>query len=102
MNENKRRLLPEREVAKRYSVAVRTLSRWDIVPQLDFPPPVLIRGRRYRDESQLDAFDAAAAAKAVAKRAAAITAVEAKTVEAKATSGESTGALAAFAQAAAR
>ena len=38
-----------------------TLWRWDHDPNLKFPKPVRIRGRKYRDEAELDAFDAAQA-----------------------------------------
>ena len=36
-----------------------TLWRWDRDPGLNFPKPIRIRGRKYRDESELNAFDAA-------------------------------------------
>ena len=34
-----------------------TLRRWDADPTLDFPRPIRIRNRKYRDEAELDAFD---------------------------------------------
>ena len=40
-------LLPEGIVAQRYGVARRSLRRWD-AEDIGFPPPLLIRGRRYR------------------------------------------------------
>jgi hypothetical protein len=33
--------------------------RWDHDPELNFPKPTYIRGRKYRDEEELDAFDLA-------------------------------------------
>ena len=35
-----------------------TLWRWDRDPQLHFPKAIRIRGRKYRDQGELDAFDA--------------------------------------------
>jgi hypothetical protein len=64
MSENKPVLLSEKRVAERYDVTTRTLVRWDETPALRFPPPILINGRRYRDVSKLDAWDAAMARKA--------------------------------------
>jgi hypothetical protein len=58
-------LLTERKAAERYCVSVRTLSRWDQARDLDFPAPVFIRGRRYRDIEKLDAWDLANAQRAV-------------------------------------
>lgn len=52
-----RKLLPDREVCKRYGVVPRTLRRWDDNPSLEFPPPTFINGRKYRDEAKLDAWD---------------------------------------------
>ena len=57
-------LLPDRLVAARYDVSVRTLERWDEEPELGFPPPVYIRRRRYREIEKLDAWDRANARKA--------------------------------------
>jgi predicted DNA-binding transcriptional regulator AlpA len=53
------RLLPDSKVAARYGISHMTLWRWDRDPTLNFPKPVRIRGRKYRDEGELDAFDAA-------------------------------------------
>ena len=41
-------LLPEAAVCRRYSVSDMTLTRWDRDARLDFPKPILIRGRKYR------------------------------------------------------
>jgi hypothetical protein len=53
-----KKLLPEAKVAERYGVTTVTLWRWDVDPKVDFPKPIRIRGRKYRDVEQLDAFDA--------------------------------------------
>jgi hypothetical protein len=54
-------MIPDREVAKRYVVHVRTLERWDKDRALEFPKPTYIRGRRYRDIEELDGWDRASA-----------------------------------------
>jgi predicted DNA-binding transcriptional regulator AlpA len=51
--------LPERQVCKRYGVTDMTLWRWDHDLNLNFPKPTYIRGRKYRNERELDAFDQA-------------------------------------------
>jgi hypothetical protein len=38
-----------------------TIWRWDHDPGLKFPKAIRIRGRKYRDQDALDAFDAAQA-----------------------------------------
>jgi hypothetical protein len=49
--------LPDRRVAERYGVSVRTLARWDEVPELGFPPPTYIRARKYRSVELLQRFE---------------------------------------------
>ena len=61
--EGKPSLLPDRLVAVRYDVVVRTLERWDTIPDLGFPRPVYIRRRRFREVEKLDAWDRANARK---------------------------------------
>jgi hypothetical protein len=51
------KLIPDRLVALRYDVHVRTLARWERTPDLGFPPPVYIRRRRYREIEKLDQWD---------------------------------------------
>jgi hypothetical protein len=58
-------LIPDREVAKRYHVVVRTLERWDLQPDLGFPLPVRINRRRYRELAALEAWDRRAVAQAL-------------------------------------
>jgi predicted DNA-binding transcriptional regulator AlpA len=51
------RLLSEAKVRERYGVSSMTLYRWDRDPDLNFPKAKRIRGRKYRDAAELDAFD---------------------------------------------
>ncbi len=50
-------LIADARVAERYDVCARTLARWDETPGLNFPPPILLRGRRYRELAALEAWD---------------------------------------------
>jgi predicted DNA-binding transcriptional regulator AlpA len=54
-----KRLIPDPQVQERYSISAMTLWRWDHDADLKFPRPIVIRGRKYRDEAELDAFDEA-------------------------------------------
>ena len=56
-----KRKLADRQVAQRYDVSVRTLERWDLKPELGFPKPSRIHGRRYRDLAELEAWERAQA-----------------------------------------
>lgn len=46
-------LLPDPQVAKRYSVSAMSIWRWDHRPELGFPKPIRIQGRKYRRLSEL-------------------------------------------------
>lgn len=54
-----KRLIPDPQVQERYSISAMTLWRWDHDANLGFPKPLYIRGRKYRDAAELDAFDEA-------------------------------------------
>ena len=70
MADPKKVLIPDRVVAReRYSVHPHTLRRWDQNPALQFPPPVYINGRRYRDADKLDAWDRMNSREAATRRA---------------------------------
>jgi predicted DNA-binding transcriptional regulator AlpA len=56
------KLLPTRQVCRRYTVSDRTISRWERDPHLQFPQPVVINKRKYYNEAELTAFDRARAA----------------------------------------
>ncbi len=66
-HEDKPVLIADRRVAERYDVSVRTLARWDALPELNFPPPIYIRDRRYRELAKLEGWDRANARKATAQ-----------------------------------
>ena len=62
MKAKSKRLIPDSEVCRRYGVVPFTLWRWDRDPELNFPRPARINGRKYRFEHELDEFDARRAA----------------------------------------
>ena len=39
--------LPMRQVAQRYHVVVRTIERWALDPQLNFPKPIVVNEHKY-------------------------------------------------------
>jgi hypothetical protein len=51
------RLVPDPQVQWRYGVSGMTLWRWDHNPQLKFPAPIRINGRKYRRLSDLIAWE---------------------------------------------
>ena len=57
-----RRLVPDPKVCARYGVHPSTLYNWDRDERLGFPKPIRINGRKFRDEDELEEFDAARAA----------------------------------------
>ena len=52
-----KKLLPRRETCKRYGVCARTVKRWELDPELNFPPPTVINNRNYDHEDRLGAWD---------------------------------------------
>ena len=56
MSKDKKGLLPERHVAERVGVSVRTLHRWD-VEGVGLPPVIYLRGRRYRSAAGVEKFE---------------------------------------------
>jgi predicted DNA-binding transcriptional regulator AlpA len=52
-----RRLVPDKAVSERYGVHISTLYNWDRDPDLNFPRPIRINRRKFRDEAELDRFD---------------------------------------------
>jgi predicted DNA-binding transcriptional regulator AlpA len=54
--QTKKRLRDSRFVRERYGRSLKTLDRW--LESGDLPKPLYIRGIRYWDEAELDAFDA--------------------------------------------
>jgi predicted DNA-binding transcriptional regulator AlpA len=57
LNTTDRRFLPDPQVQKRYGVSAMTLYQWDRDPKLDFPPPLRINGRKFRDLEQLELWE---------------------------------------------
>ena len=58
MAETEQILLTARDVETRYGgVSRNTLFRWQRDPELEFPRPVLIRGRRYWRVEELAAWE---------------------------------------------
>lgn len=47
------RKLPTRAVCDRYLKSGRTILRWQNDPQLNFPKPMIVNGRKFFDEDQL-------------------------------------------------
>ena len=54
--------LPARATAERYRVVLRTLNRWLDNPKMNFPRPLLINGRRYFKEAELEDWERSQAA----------------------------------------
>lgn len=49
--------VPNKDVAARYGVVVRTVENWLADRSLGFPRPIVINGRKYYIEHELDEFD---------------------------------------------
>jgi len=64
-------LIPDGNVARdRYHIHIKTLGRWDNDPDLGFPAPVIINGRKYRRRRELEEFERARVVRRAAKSAA--------------------------------
>jgi predicted DNA-binding transcriptional regulator AlpA len=50
-------LLPARAVCDRYRISPMTLWRWLKDPELNFPRPLYVNGRRYFSQRAVRAFD---------------------------------------------
>jgi hypothetical protein len=49
-------LAADSKVAKQLGVHPKTLPRWDQKPELKFPKPIYINGRKYRRLSEIGEF----------------------------------------------
>ena len=49
--------LPTVQVAKRFSVVVRTIERWLRDPNLNFPKPIVVNKRRYWRLEELERWE---------------------------------------------
>lgn len=52
-----RRYQPRKKTVERYGTCDLTISRWERDPNLHFPPPLLINGKKYDDIDLLDEWD---------------------------------------------
>jgi predicted DNA-binding transcriptional regulator AlpA len=57
INPNSSELLPDPRIADRYQVTSRTIDRWDRQPELGFPRPIRINGRKYRYIHELETWE---------------------------------------------
>jgi hypothetical protein len=51
-----RQLVPDAQVRAEFAISAMSLFRWRRDPLLDFPRPVVIRGRRYFWRDEIEAF----------------------------------------------
>jgi predicted DNA-binding transcriptional regulator AlpA len=61
-------LVPDPQVEKEFGVTSMTVWRWDNDPELGFPLPILIRGRKYRSRKELESFKQRLMSEALKKR----------------------------------
>src|SRR5262249_51162054 len=47
---------PDRTVAKQLGIHIKSLPRWDRRPELNFPKPLYINGRKYRRRREVQDF----------------------------------------------
>ena len=52
-------LIPKPNLARELGVSSRTLTRWLADIEIDFPKPVVIRGRNYFERASIDAWKTA-------------------------------------------
>jgi hypothetical protein len=62
-------LIPNTKVARRFGVTTRTIFQWTTEPDLNFPEPCFVNGRRYFSEAKLDAWQASRSRRCGAIRA---------------------------------
>jgi hypothetical protein len=66
------RLVPDPEVCREFGISAMTLWRWDrdaALAALGWPPPVIIRKRKFRQRRALEAFKRAMVRRAIEARA---------------------------------
>jgi predicted DNA-binding transcriptional regulator AlpA len=61
-------LIPDPQVWREFGISSMTGWRWDHDPELNFPPPVKIRKRKFRSRRQLETFKEQKLAAALAGR----------------------------------
>jgi hypothetical protein len=47
---------PDAKVAKQLGIHIKSLIRWDRRPELNFPKPLVINGRKYRRRREVQEF----------------------------------------------
>jgi hypothetical protein len=52
---------PDPEIARHFGIHPKSLQRWDERPELGFPQPIRINGRKYRAWSDIREFERRAA-----------------------------------------
>jgi predicted DNA-binding transcriptional regulator AlpA len=58
MFETIRIYLQRRRLRQRYGVTEMTLWRWERDPLLEFPRPLIIKGKKFYDQAELEAWEA--------------------------------------------
>jgi hypothetical protein len=61
-------LVPDPQVCREFQITAMTLWRWDHDPELEFPPPIRIRKRKFRRRSALEIFKRQLVRNAIARR----------------------------------
>jgi hypothetical protein len=61
-------LVPDTQVCREFQITSMTLWRWDHDPELEFPPPIRIRKRKFRRRSALEIFKRQLVRNAIARR----------------------------------
>jgi hypothetical protein len=49
-------ITPDSKIAKQLGVHPKSLPRWDRRPELNFPKPIFINGRKYRRQAEIREF----------------------------------------------
>jgi hypothetical protein len=52
---------PDSEIARHFGIHPKSLRRWDERPELGFPPPIRVNGRKYREWNAIREFERRAA-----------------------------------------
>jgi hypothetical protein len=61
-------LVPDQQVCREFGVTAMTVWRWDHDPELNFPPPIRIRRRKFRQRRALEDFKRQLVRNVIARR----------------------------------
>jgi predicted DNA-binding transcriptional regulator AlpA len=61
-------LVPDPQVCREFGVTAMTVWRWDHDPELNFPPPIRIRRRKFRHRRAFEDFKRQLVRNAIARR----------------------------------